>query len=170
MLKSAAVFLIALSAACGGWIYSSALSVRVRKIEKILLFISEIKTEIEFTSDSLKNILDSISAHGNFTLLPFIGDCVHRMRNGEDFFNAWKGSVLKRENVYALKKGDTALLISFGASLGRTDSAGQIRNCELHEKLFKDKLSSAQEEKKTLSRPARGIGFMAAAALLIIFL
>ncbi len=170
MLRAAALFLIALSVACAGWTYSAALELRVRKIEKILLFISEMKTEMDFTSDSIENILDSISVHGDFKILPFVDECRRRMRNGEDFFNAWKASVLKRENVYALKKEDTSLLASFGTSVGRTDSAGQIRNCELHEKLLKDKLIAAQEEKRTFSRPARGIGLMAGAAVMIIFL
>lgn len=167
MLKTAAVLLTAFSAACAGYLYSRRLELRVKKIEKILLFLSVVKTEIRFTSDSAAAVLSSAAEECGG--LPFINDCVEKLMHGADFITAWNSAVDKKENIFPLKKEDTALLYSFGSGFGLTDVQGQIRNCEMHEELFREKLKSALNEKSTMSRPARGAGFLTAAAIMIIF-
>lgn len=169
-MKNAALFLIAFCIACVGYLYSKRLELRVKKIEKILIFLSQVKTEIEFTAESVDGILKSVSENLDVSLLPFIADSIKIMGDGEDFFTAWSRALEKKENIYSLKKEDIAALVSFGASFGRTDASGQIRNCEVHERLFKEKLDDAVSGRNTLSRPARGIGLLTGAAVLILFM
>ena len=169
MLRTAAVMSIALSASFAGCLYSKRLEMRVRKLEKILLLLSQIKTAIEFTADSVEGILATLNDTCDFSLLPFAEDCRLKMAKGADFFSAWSEALAARENVFQLKKEDVSLLLSFGAALGATDSAGQMRNCEMHERLFKERLEAAIADKKTLSKPVRVVGFLAGAAVMIIF-
>lgn len=143
---------------------------RVKKIEKILLLLSQIKTEIEFTAASVEEIFNSLSSSGSYSSLPFVDICRKKMHSGEDFETAWSGALSRNENTYSLKKEDVSLLCSFGAALGTTDSAGQIRNCEMHEKLFRERLDSAEAEREKLAKPAKITGALAGAAAVIIFM
>ena len=170
MLKSAAAFAIAFSISCAGYLYSKSLETRVKKLEKILLLLSQIKTAIEFTADSVETIFSSLSESEDFAALPFVSDCLERMKRGADFFSGWNEALNEKENIFPLKKEDTALLASFGSSLGATDSAGQMRNCEMHERLFEERLRGAIADKDNLSKPARTVGLLTGAVVLIICL
>ena len=170
MLRGAAAFLVALSASGAGYLYSMRLALRVKKLEKILLFISQIKTEIEFTADSVSGIFASVSSGNDLSLLPFVALCLEKMSGGEDFSTAWNGALDEKESVRALKNEDVALLRSFGSSLGATDCGGQMRNCEMHSRLFRERLNCAVEDKKRLYKPTRAGGLLTGAALLIILL
>lgn len=169
-LRTASLFFIAFSVACAGYLYSKRLEARVKKTEKILLLLSQIKTEIEFTAASVEDIFNSLLSSGDYSSLPFIDICRKAMQNGDDFGTAWSKSLNKTESTYALKKEDVNLLFSFGSALGTTDSSGQIRNCEMHEKLFRERLNSAEAECEKLSKPARITGILAGAAAVIIFM
>ncbi len=169
-MKAASLFLIAFSSVSAGYLYSKKLEVRVKKLEKILLLLSQIKTEIEFTAASIEEIFNSLSASREYSPLPFIDSCRKKLSDGEDFSSAWSNSLNNADSIYALKKDDIGLLCSFGSALGKTDSAGQIRNCEMHEILFRERLNSALAESARLSKPAKITGVLAGAAVLIIFL
>lgn len=169
-MKAVAAVIIAFALASGGYLYSKKLDSRVQKFEKILIMLSQIKTSIQFTADNVEGIFSSISTSCDLSILPFVDACIAEMAEGADFYTAWSETLSKRENTVNLKKEDVALLLSFGSSLGATDSAGQMQNCELHEKLFKERLSAAREEKNTLSKPARVVGILTGTAVLILFM
>lgn len=169
-MRLASLFLMAFSAACAGYLYSKKLEARVKKIEKILLLLSQIKTEIEFTAENIEEIFNSLSDSCDYSPLPFIDICRRKLGDGEDFSTAWLTAISSRECSFALKKEDISLLSSFGAALGKTDSAGQIRNCEMHEKLFRERLKEASEDNRRLSKPARITGILSGAAVMIIFM
>lgn len=169
-MKTVAVLALSFAVACGGCLYSKRLEMRVQKIEKILIFLSQIKTAIEFTADNVEGIFSWLTTSCDFSSLPFVAICTAKMGGGASFFASWSEALSKRENVVPLKKEDVALLLSFGSALGATDSAGQIQNCEMHEKLFKERLSAAVSEKNTLSKPARVVGILTGAIVLILFL
>lgn len=170
MLRNTAIYLISFSVAGAGYLYSLTFDLRVRKLEKIILFMSQIKTEIQFTADSVRNILGTILTGMDWSLLPFIRDCAEGMEKGEDVLSSWNSAISKRSNVRALKTEDIALLHSFGTSFGVTDSAGQIKNCEMHELLFREKLEAAISDKNKMSTPIKTCGILTGTALLIIFL
>lgn len=169
-MKLTACFFIAFSLSCAGYMYSKKLEARVKKIEKILLFLSQIKTEIEFTADNIEAIMELLSTSSELSELKFISACAEKLHSGDDFFSAWVDALNDRQNTYAFKKDDINLLLSFGSALGKTDSSGQIRNCEMHEKMFKERLKNAVEEKNRLSKPIRITGILTGAAVLIIFM
>lgn len=170
MIKTEAAVIIAFALSCGGYLYSKRLELRVQKIEKIILLLSQIKTAIEFTADNVEGIFASLTTACDLSTLPFVDDCRKKMSCGADFFSSWSESLEKKENIFPLKKEDIALLLSFGSSLGATDSAGQIQNCEMHEGLFKERLSAAINEKNTLSKPVRVVGLLTGAMVLILFM
>ena len=99
MLRAAAVMSIALSVSFAGCLYSKRLEIRVRKLEKILLLLSQIKTAIEFTADSLEGILSSLGDTCDLSLLPFVEVCRLKMTGGADFFSAWSEALAAKENV-----------------------------------------------------------------------
>lgn len=170
MLKQAALFFMGFAVACAGYLYSLRLETRVRKIEKILLFLSQIKTNLEFTAENAESIFSILSKRQELTSLPFVGDCFMNMKNGDSFSSAWNNSINCTENVRCLKKDDVALLRSFGASFGITDLSGQMRNCEMHEKLFHERLTLAEEERKAFSKPVKITGLLCGIAVMIIFM
>lgn len=169
-MKQAALFFIGFSVACAGYLYSLKLENRVKKIEKILLFISRIKTDIEYTAENAEAIFESLSQSSELSELSFIEVCCKSLKNGENFAAAWSTSLNKKENVRYLKKDDVSLLRSFGTSFGATDLSGQMRNCEMHEKLFKERLCAASEEKKAFAKPAKITGLLCGIAVMIIFM
>ncbi len=169
-MRTVSAFLIAFSFCGAGYLFSKKLDLRVKKLEKIILMISEIKTEIEFSAQNINDIIDSLITKGDFGLLPFLNNLKEILSDGENFDFAWKKSLTVKENIGGLKKEDVELLLSFGSSLGKTDSSGQMNNCEMHIRFFEEKLKNAVNEKKMLSRPAKGIGFACSLTVLILFM
>lgn len=169
-MRYIASFFLALCFSMAGQFAAKQLELRILKLEKLYVLFSDISSRIEFTADSASDIFSSLTQTDNYELLPFVGDCKQRLITGEDFNSAWQSSLGKRENVAGLKKEDVSVLLSFGASFGTTDVTGQLSNCEIHKKLIEAKIKSAEREFNMYSKPARGIGILAGAAVLILFI
>ena len=169
-MKVLAVSLIALCFSLMGFSVSYRLENRISKLEKIGVFLSDIKSRIQFTADCAADVFSSLNSTGNYTILPFVRDCATKLQNGESFDLSWQYAVSQKNNILGLKKEDVAILLSFGAAFGVTDTAGQISNCEVHEKLIEAKLGLAKKDFSLYSKPAKGIGVLAGLAVVILSL
>ena len=167
-MRYAAAFLIAGCFFMAGRQVSGKLEIRIEKLEKIYVLLSDIKSRIEFTADCAADIFSSLSESHSYDALAFVKDCALRLSQGESFDSAWKTAVSKKENVSGLKKEDISLLFSFGGGFGTTDTTGQLSNCEIHKKLIEEKIAAAHKDFNMYSRPAKGIGLLAGVAVLIL--
>lgn len=169
-MKFVAVIMMAFCFSMMGCFVSSQLELRISRLEKICVFLSDVKSRIQFTADCAADIFCSLNNTANYDLLPFVGDCTKGLQNGESFDFCWKSSLMKKKNISGLKKEDIAILFSFGASFGTTDVAGQLSNCEIHKKLVEAKLNCAKKDFELYSKPAKGIGVLTGIAIVILSL
>lgn len=86
---------------------------------------------------------------------------------GSDFYSAWSG-VFSGADL-PLGARDRELLLSFGASLGNTDLAGQKALCRETTERLRASLDEAREDKKRFSRLGAALPVFAGAAIIIMF-
>lgn len=84
--------------------------------------------------------------------------------------SAWESSIKNSKSVSLLSPQDVQLLLSYGSQLGTTDVNGQINLCILYEKLFEDKLKSAQAYEEHYGKIYRQSGIFIGAAIIILIL
>ena len=168
-MKQAALFMIALSVAAAGIGISSRFGERVKMLKSVCLFISAIKTEVEFSLESAVEIFERLSPVYSSDL-PFVGACRDMLQNGESFEKAWAQSVMISDNTKSLKDEDIQLLLSFGKSFGTTDVSGQTANCDIHIRFFQQNLQKADNEMKLYRKPAAALGILSGAGIYILFM
>lgn len=83
---------------------------------------------------------------------------------------AWELSVKNDKSVFLLSPQDVQLLLSFGSQLGTTDVNGQINLCVLYQKLFEEKLKTAQNYEEHYGKIYRQSGIFIGAAIIILIL
>ena len=86
---------------------------------------------------------------------------------GSDFYSVWSG-VFSGADL-PLGARDRELLLSFGASLGNTDLAGQKALCRETSERLRASLEEAREDKKRFSRLGAALPVFAGAAIIIMF-
>ena len=142
----------------------------MKLLTDILLLISALRNEIEFSRKPILSLLGESNGLYFSKSLSFISECVTLTDKGYDFAKAWEMSVKKDSISYLLSSRDTELLISFGSQLGTTDVSGQISLCVLYEKLFEEKLKAAQKYEERYGKIYRQSGIFVGAAIIILIL
>ena len=137
---------------------------------EILLFISAVKNEIEFNRKPIISIFRENSSRNFAKSLSFISECVALTEKGKDFMTAWELSVKNDKSVSLLSPQDVQLLLSYGSQLGTTDVSGQINLCVLYQKLFEEKLKTAQNYEEHYGKIYRQSGIFIGAAIIILIL
>jgi stage III sporulation protein AB len=168
-MKQLSLLLIAVSFACAGMRISSSFSQRVKMLRSVCLFLSGIKTSVEFSLESGADIIERLAPVYSADL-PFVALCREKLDEGSSFFDAWSCALSRKESTKALKKDDISLLMSFGKSFGTTDIDGQKSNCDIHIQLIKANLIKAENDVKLYRRPAAAIGVLCGAAVYILFM
>lgn len=139
-------------------------------LTEILLFISAVKNEIEFNRKPVTTILRESINKNCSKHLTFIPKCVSFIDSGEDFINSWKNSVAESNVCSLLNSQESDLLVSYGSQLGTTDVCGQTSMCILYERLFSEKLKSAQAYEENYGKIYRQSGIFIGAAIVILIL
>ena len=169
-MKYAGAILLGVSAAMTGQILALRLKKRIKLLTEILLFISAVKNEIEFNRKPIISIFRENSSRNFAKSLSFITECVALTEKGKDFMTAWELSVKNDKSVFLLSSQDVQLLLSFGSQLGTTDVNGQINLCVLYQKLFEEKLKTAQNYEEHYGKIYRQSGIFIGAAIIILIL
>lgn len=140
---------------------SFKLHIRVRRLESFFRFVKAVETEIRFTAVPVTELLQR-----HIRELPFLSDCLEKVRKGEPFEQAWM-TVVKTASGYS--ESDREILILFGTELGKTDLQGQLSHCGMTEGLLDTALEEARKERDTKSKIYQMLGTFGgvAAALLI---
>lgn len=119
-------------------IYIKQIKNHTRAIRQCVLLVENIKILIEYRNLSIEEIFDNISASDNYDLLIFIKDLKRGIDN-QYYDNLNK--VLSTDSLLNyFDSEDIDYLKGFFSMLGRSDTNGQIMNCDLYKNLFEKKL------------------------------
>ena len=164
MLKLAGAILLIAAGAFAGSMESHRLTVRVRKLEAFLRFLSSAKTEIRYSAMPVAGIVEK---HGGE--LSFLSACAERCADGEDWPAAWSAAVNEKAGIEGFFSKDLELLRGFGADFGASDTEGQLSHCSLYADLTAAALEGAKEDRNRKSKLYQMLGIFAgmAAALLL---
>lgn len=127
-MKSLGAVLLLFSFTAYGAMLSFSLVERVKKLERMLCYMSAVGEEIRLSCAELDTVLMNAPHKGEY------------IENG-----CWHG-------IESLKSREKEIAASFLTSLGRTDTEGQINNIRLHTAALENVLLEAREEKSRLSR------------------
>lgn len=122
----------------------SRLKKRKAFLGEILLFLSDVKIEIEYISLPLCEVLKKIQYSGICSNLGFIGDCLCKIDEGEDFCSAWNESV--NLSQLPMKKEEREKLAELGSFLGASDLNGQVSMLSLFYETFSAYCKRADED------------------------
>ena len=143
---------------------------RVIMLEKCIVMISAINTEIEFLLKPSSEIIEYLASRKDLTELKFILDCHRKILDGCDVRSAWEGSVRKKENNVNLNQSDIVILSSFGEMFGSTSCEGQYANCKLYLEKLQSALAEARQARDKYSKLFSLTGLLAGLYFIVFFL
>lgn len=119
-------------------IYIKQIKNHTRAIRQCVLLVENIKILIEYRNLSIEEIFDNISASDNYDLLVFIKD----LKRGIDiqYYENLNKVFSTNSLLNYFDSEDIDYLKGFFSMLGRSDTNGQIMNCDLYKNLFEKKL------------------------------
>ena len=156
MMKAAACILILLSSLLTGLTVSARLSRRVAYLDAALRLVSMIETRMSCFLEPLDPLLAVLH----------VGSPLMKNAPEGSFFDAWKAVFSARD--LPIRESDRALLLSFGASLGASDLAGQRALCADMRARLNTALDGAREEKRRFARLGAALPVFAGAAVVIL--
>lgn len=150
--------------------YARLINKRIDLIEKIILLIRNLKIQIEYSKLPLVELFDNALKQGDFKELRFITNTVKEIKNGEQFYPAFKRETEQFMKSSALRKNDVDLLNSFAFQLGNTDLSGQIQNCEAYIELFTQLADSLKQKAQGKIKLYNSLGLFAGFLSFVILL
>lgn len=120
-------------------------------LEKTLLFIKNIKTDLSYSNLPLGAIIEKYAKNEYFSSPDFLSLCLNKIKDEEDIPDAWKESV-EAEKLFS--KREKEKLISLGMFLGSSGLDEQLNMLELYENYFQDFYSKAHENTQKYSKTA----------------
>ena len=139
---------------------------RIFSLRQLIVLIENIDCHISFSRKTIVEIISDLIG-GEELKLRTMRELI-RCDNG-NFSDSWKSSVEKFSSEDCLNKEDKNILLSFGKSLGITDTNGQTSNCRLHKVMLEKQLNEAEEKLKEKSKVNTAISFFLALSIVIIF-
>ncbi|HHZ05686.1 MAG TPA: hypothetical protein GX401_02685 [Clostridiales bacterium] len=159
--------MIIVSTAWLGILLSKRLITRASFYEQMITFISNLQTQIRYSSDVLTNIL---SREHSRILEPLLSNTVVHLGDGTTFARAWGDSVSNLPTYFGLNKDDKSLLADFGNGLGVSDVDGQLSHCEMYKQLFSDRLSQMKQDNDKKVKLYRCLGVFSGMALALLII
>ncbi len=150
--------------------FAASLRLKKRKscLSQVLLFLSAVKVEIEFTLLPLCDIIDNLLKENVCGELDFLFCVREKTEGGMSFKQAWESSV--RESSLPIKHEEREKLLSLGALLGTSDCKGQKAVLSLYGEFFGAYCQAAQSACERYSKMYMLSGFLSGAFVFIIFL
>jgi len=130
--------------------------------------VEELSNGIFYLSLPLDEILVVINNRGSCKKLTFIALFNEFIDCGSDFPDAWKKSVYSCS--LPLKREEKEKIISFGLSLGRSDSENQRSLLKLYSAQFNTYANEAYNLKKKYSLTSAFMGFLCGGAVFILLI
>lgn len=140
---------------------------RVEYLEKTILMIEIIQTQLSFVNSDITSLLIMLCENRSLNKLVFIKKCKELINNDIPFEKAWEESIKSFSS--SLSNNDKSILISFGSQLGKSDLQGQINNCLLHKQRLEFQLNNAQSQMKKYGNLCFRLGCLSGILMMIIF-
>lgn len=165
-MKLISLVAIAFACAMAGQYTAHRLNDRVTILEKILLMFGMVENEINYLNRPTSEIIKTLCEKDELRRLDFLPICLSAFESGENISEAWAQAISRCSCVDG---EDVCILYSFGESLGRSDSDGQIASCRYHEQIVSERLAEARERRKRYASLACGLGMLSGIGAFIIF-
>ncbi len=136
---------------------------REKILEKILVMLRLVCTQIGYFQSPIDVIIDKLSQNEELKILDFLEICKENL-NELDFPDAWRVSVEQSE----IHKSDKELLLSFGFNMGTSNIEGQLSNCEMHRELFENKLNSVRDKNRKNGKLYTALGIMTGCLIFVV--
>ena len=162
------VFLLA-AFTLSGRVLSMRVKERVKILEKFRLMLKLMQTEIEYVNMPTYDLLKNASQRQELSDVLFIKECLNNLDEGMSFDLSWEQAVNKM-SFSELDSDDIQLILSFGNSLGTTDRDGQLKLCEMYEKMAEHKIQEARSRMKTHAALYSKLGIICGIAVVIILI
>ena len=146
------------------------LNMRVVMLEKCIVMLNSIRSEIQYLLLPSSEIIESLALRKDLSELTFLQDCKRRILDGSDFRTAWREALENNGLSLCFNKDDIHILISFSELFGVTGCDGQFLNCNLYCEKLQSALNDAKKAKEKYSRLFSSLGLLAGLYFIIIFI
>ncbi len=160
MIKVFCIFGAMAAAFLIGVTESWRLRLRVKQLERVLLFLQQMEEEIRYTANPIAEIIDTHKE--KMEILDF---CFRELGSGKNFTEAWR-SAIEVEGT-RLTKADRQYLLEFGTGFGSMDREGQINACRLTEERLNFQLTAAKKDVEQKAKLYRSLGVLSSAGILL---
>ncbi len=147
---------------------SEMLKKRYIIFEELLLMAQEISNGICYLNLPLVEILVGIERNGICKNLEFLTSFSKLTDSGKDFPDAWKHSL--SSSKWPLKREETGKILSFGLSLGKSDSENHKGILKLYTAQIKQYADEAHEIRKKHSFTSVTVGLLCGGAVFILLI
>lgn len=151
-----------------GMSFSCRLKKRKEFLGETVIFIQSLKLEIEFISIPVFDALDKISKSGMCSNLDYIGSCISRLSEGEDFSVAWNEAVAL--SALPFKRQEREKLKGLGNLIGTSDTKGQSSVLSLFSENFTFYQKRADETYEKYGKTSITVSAMLGAGIFILLL
>ena len=143
---------------------------RVVLLEKSLVMLSIIESNIGYFSISSSEIINKLMQNDEMKGLNFLSDCNALLKSGTDFPTAWSNALHKKSCFQPMRKKDIEILTDFSIIFGKTDTDGQIQNCKVYSSMLNRQLNEAKAEYNRYSSMFSVFGILSGVCIFIIFI
>ena len=165
-MKIIALFLVAMVLILAGQYANLRMKKRIVSLRQLIVMIENIDSHISFSRKTIGEIISNLIC-GEKVKLKVMSELL-KCDNG-NFSDNWKNSVENFSSEDCLNIDDKNILLSFGKSLGITDTKGQTSNCMLHKAMLEKQLNEAEEKLKEKEKVNTAVSFFLALSAVIIF-
>lgn len=126
--------------------YIKQIKNHTKAIRQCILLIENIKILIEYKNLNIEEIFESICSSDNYNLLIFLD----KIKCGVNEYHQTLNTVLTKNTlIHGFDADDIEYLNGFFSMLGRSDTSGQILNCNLYKNLFEKKYLQLENNEKS---------------------
>lgn len=149
---------------------SLRLSKRVRQLELWIGAVRRIAGEIRYAATPLGRIVQRLQEAGEYRELRMFGPCAILFGETDDFPGAWRAAADEVKSGLALTQRDWEPVLALGNTLGTTDVAGQVADCERCIRLLDARLEAAREDCGKRGRMYASLGVLTGVFFFILLL
>ena len=137
---------------------------REQELKDIILMLEKLKTQIEYSHTTVKDIMLSLS--NEFLKLSFLNDAYLLMCQKNSFKTAWEVAI--NQSNLRIKNADKNLLHKLGDIIGSYDVSTQIKEIKIIEKFLNASLEVSIQEKQKKTHLYQSLGVLGGLMLVMI--
>lgn len=140
---------------------------RLRNLETFKMLLTRLQSEINYSNDSIKSVIEKLSFDEIYKSLNFFSVIMQHL-NEWSIKESWENAVDKAYFFDCLLKDDARVLKSYGRGLGISSIDGQNKNCQLHLNQIETKIESATYDYAYKGKMVRMMSFLIGFGVVIV--